>query len=79
MRAMVASAMAGRVILGRLQGVSIQPVAGVAVATVFTHFLGKEALIFDEDPDSGPGRDQPRSEGNAGRGLCPVARGLALR
>ena len=38
------------------ESVSIRQVADaadVAVATVFTHFPGKEALIFDEDPDFG--------------------------
>jgi AcrR family transcriptional regulator len=54
------------------EAVSIRQIADaadVAVATVFTHFPSKEALIFDEDPDFGSELIAAVTERPAGRDL----------
>ena len=54
------------------EAVSIRQIADaadVAVATVFTHFPSKEALIFDEDPDFGSELAAAVTERPAGQDL----------
>ena len=55
-RAAIADAALSLFMTHGYEGVSIRQIADaadVSVATVFVHFPGKEALIFDEDPDFG--------------------------
>src|SRR6201986_2600936 len=55
-RAAIADAALALFMAHGYEGASIRQIAeaaDVSVATVFTHFPSKEALIFDEDPDFG--------------------------